>query len=187
MRNSLLGQKTSGFNSKNEEGFLTIKPVIGVIGANEASEQQCTLAYEVGTHIADRGAILACGGLGGIMEAAARGASEHGGTVIGLLPGIDKKEANPFVSIALPTGMGIARNVLVVNVSDVVIAFPGEFGTLSEIAIALASGKTVIHLPGAWDLRRIGTVDSARFKEAFDARQAIGLALDALWSKQAVS
>jgi uncharacterized protein (TIGR00725 family) len=154
-----------------------------VIGAKNASEVQCSLAYEVGTHIADRGAMLVCGGLGGIMEAAARGVSEHGGTVIGILPGTDKTEANPYVTIALPTGMGIARNVLVVNASDVLIAFPGEFGTLSEIAIALASGKTVIRLPGSWDLRRIGTVDSARFKEAFDARQAIGLALDALWSQ----
>jgi uncharacterized protein (TIGR00725 family) len=162
---------------------LSRKPAIGVIGAKDASEEQYALAYEVGTHIADRGAILVCGGLGGIMEAASKGAFEHGGAVIGFLPGIDRTEANPFVTVAIPTGMGIARNVLVVNASDVLIAFPGEFGTLSEIAIALASNKTIIHLPGSWDLRRIGTVDSARFKEAFDARQAIGLALDALWSK----
>jgi uncharacterized protein (TIGR00725 family) len=156
------------------------KPTIGVIGAGETSKENFQLAYEMGKHIAARGAILVCGGLGGIMEAASKGASENGGTIIGILPGLDKAEANPFITIAIPTGMGISRNVLVVQASDVIIAFPGAFGTLSEMAIALASGKTVIHFPGTWDLKRIGTVDVSRFKEAFDPRQAIGLALDAL-------
>jgi uncharacterized protein (TIGR00725 family) len=156
------------------------KAVIGVIGATQTSKENYQLAYEVGTHIAARGAILVCGGLGGIMEAASKGASENGGTVIGVLPGTDKKEANTYVNIAIPTGLGISRNVLVVHCADVIIAFPGTFGTLSEIAIALATGKTVIHFPGTWDLKRIGAVDAARFKEAVDPRQAIGLALDAL-------
>lgn len=156
------------------------KAVIGVIGAAETSKENYQLAYEVGTHIAARGAVLVCGGLGGIMEAASKGASENGGTVIGVLPGTDKTEANAYVNITIPSGLGISRNVLVVHCADVIIAFPGDFGTLSEIAVALATGKTVIHFPGTWDLKRVGAVDAAQFKEAVDPRQAIGLALDAL-------
>ena len=156
------------------------KAVIGVIGATETSKENYQLAYELGTHIAARGAVLVCGGLGGIMEAASKGASENGGTVIGILPGTDKKEANEYVNIPIPSGLGISRNVLIVHCADVIIAFPGTFGTLSEIALALATGKTVIHFPGTWDLKRIGAVDPARFKEAVDPRQAIGLALDTL-------
>lgn len=156
------------------------KPVIGVIGASETTEEQYQLAYELGGHIANRGAILVCGGLGGIMEACSKGAAENGGLVIGILPGDSKADANPYVSIAIPTAAGISRNVLVVHTADVLIAFPGSYGTLSEIALALASRKTVVYLPGAWDLKKIGKVDSALFKEAFDTRQAIGFALDTL-------
>jgi uncharacterized protein (TIGR00725 family) len=157
---------------------------IGVIGGNEADTANSNLAFELGTHIAGRGAVLVCGGLGGIMAAAAKGARESGGTVIGILPGTDKNDANPYVSIALPTGMGIARNTLVVAASDVLIAFPGSYGTLSEIAFALASGKTVVYLPGAWDLRKIAPVDGNLFKEAFDARHAIGVALGAVGTRR---
>lgn len=156
------------------------KPVIAVIGASETTKEQYQLAYELGGHIANRGAVLVCGGLGGIMEAASKGAAEKGGTVIGILPGDKKTDANPYVTIVIPSAMGISRNVLVVHTADVIIAFPGHYGTLSEISIALACGKTVIYLPGVWDLKRIETVDSAKFKEAFDVRQAIGFALDAL-------
>ncbi len=156
---------------------------IGVIGANETDSTNHDIAYELGTHIAGRGAVLVCGGLGGIMEAASKGAHEKGGTVIGILPGSDKKDANPYVSIALPTGMGIARNTLIVHMSDVLIAFPGSYGTLSEIAFALATGKTVVYLPGVWDLKKIAPVDSSLFKEAFDARHAIGIALGVLGNR----
>ncbi len=159
------------------------KATIGVIGANQTNQENYQIAYEVGSHIAARGATLVCGGLGGIMEAASKGASESGGQVIGILPGTDKKDANPYITIAIPSGLGISRNVLVIHASDVIIAFPGEFGTLSEIAVALSTGKTVIYFPGTWDLKRIGNVDVAKFKEAFDPRQAIGLALDALSNK----
>lgn len=152
---------------------------IGVIGGNEVDITHKQMAIELGRHIAKNGAVLVCGGRGGIMEAASKGAADEGGTVIGILPGTDKNEANPYVSIALPTGMGIARNTLVVHMSDVLIAFPGMYGTLNEIACALALNKTVIHLPGAWDLRKIAAVDHHLFKEAFDARHAIGLALSA--------
>lgn len=156
------------------------KPIIGVVGGSTATPENYQLAYELGSHIAVRGAVLVCGGLGGTMEAVSKGAFENGGKVLGFLPGNVKSDANQFVHIAVPTGMGVARNVLVVNTADVLIAFPGEYGTLSEIALALATGKTVIYFPGSWDLKRIGVVDMSRFKEAFDARQAIGLALDTL-------
>lgn len=156
------------------------KPIIGVIGANNPTANDIKLAQEVGTLIANRGAILVTGGLGGIMEAASKGAASHGGTVIGILPGLEKSAANQFVTIAIPSGLGIARNILVVHTAEVLIAFPGSYGTLSEISVALAEQKVVIFMPGVWDLRKIGQVDSTLFKEAFNANQAVGLALDAL-------
>ena len=151
-----------------------------MIGANETDSTNYDLACELGNHIAGRGAIVVCGGLGGIMEAVSKGVHDSGGTAIGILPGTDKTSANPYLSIALPTGMGITRNTLIVQAADVLIAFPGSYGTLSEIAFALASGKTVVYLPGSWDLKKIAPVDAARFKEAFDARHAIGVALGAV-------
>lgn len=151
---------------------------IGVIGGSTISEEDSILAYEVGKHIAQNNAVLVCGGLGGTMEAVSRGAAENGGLVIGILPGEDKNSANPHVHIALPTGMGIGRNILVVRSSDVLIAFPGSYGTLSEIALALNSEKTVVYMPGSWNLSKIGQVSSHLFKEAFDAPQAVGLALN---------
>lgn len=153
---------------------------IGVIGGNTIEDSNLELAYDVGKHIALNGADLVCGGLGGTMEIVAKGASENGGNTIGILPGEDKRDANPFINIALPTGMGVGRNILVVRASDVIIAFPGSYGTLSEIALALNVGKSVIHMPGTWDISRIGFVNSSKFKEAFDASQAVGLALASL-------
>jgi uncharacterized protein (TIGR00725 family) len=157
---------------------MAARSVIGVIGGgHEIFQDQYQLAYDTGMLIAQRNAVLVCGGLGGIMEAASKGAAEHEGIVIGILPSNVKADANPYVTIALPTGLGIARNALVVGASDVVIAFPGAFGTLSEIALALESNKSVIYLPGAWDLKKAGNIEGKRFIEAFDARQAVGLAL----------
>ncbi|MBD3418667.1 MAG: TIGR00725 family protein [Chitinivibrionales bacterium] len=156
------------------------KVAIGVIGGSSADEETLHLAYDVGMHCANNDAVLVCGGLGGVMEWASRGAADNGGLVVGILPGEDRNAANPFVNIAIPTGMGIGRNIFVVRTSDVLIAFPGSYGTLSEIAFALNSGKTVIYLPGAWNLKKIGKVDGALFKEAFNAAQAVGFALNAL-------
>lgn len=153
---------------------------IGVIGGNESDPANYALATELGEHIATRGAVVICGGRSGIMEAVGKGACEKGGMVLGILPGSDKSAANSYCTIVLPSGLGIARNTLIVQMSDVLIAFPGGFGTLSEIAFALALGKTVVYLPGTWDLKKIAPVSSALFKEAFDARHAIGLALGAV-------
>ncbi|MCU0609026.1 MAG: TIGR00725 family protein [Chitinispirillaceae bacterium] len=157
---------------------MTARPVVGVIGSGgEIAESVEALAREVGALIAQRGAVLVCGGLGGVMAAAARGARDQGGTVVGIIPSVDKADANGFVDIIIPTGLGVARNALVVHTADVLIVFPGVFGTLGEMAIAFETGKPVVCLPGAWDVRKAGQFGKARLVEAFDARQAVGLAL----------
>ncbi len=117
---------------------------IGIIGAGDCSSKGYEGAVEIGRRVAERGAILVCGGLGGVMEAGAKGAAEAGGVTVGILPGISAEEANTFIRIPLPTGMGPARNVLIVRASDVLIAVEGGYGTLSEIALALKMDKPVI-------------------------------------------
>ena len=120
--------------------------MIGVIGEQECSAETAAAAYAVGAGIARRGGVLVCGGMGGVMEAAARGAREAGGLTVGILPGTDRASANPFISIPIPTGMGEGRNVLVVRASQAVIAIGGSYGTLSEIALALKMGVPVVGL-----------------------------------------
>jgi uncharacterized protein (TIGR00725 family) len=105
----------------------------------------------VGRLLAEGGAAVVCGGLGGVMEAACRGAKSAGGATIGILPGADRAAANPFVDVAVPTGLGEARNALVVRAADGVIAVGGGYGTLSEIAFALKAGKRVVGI-GSWDV-----------------------------------
>jgi len=127
----------------------TIK--ISVIGGNQCSAEVFKTAYEVGRAIAKNNAVLVCGGLTGVMEAACRGAKEAGGITIGILPGDDANSANKYVDIIIPTGMGYARNVLVVKTGHSVIAVDGSFGTLSEIAYALSFGIPVVGLK-TWKL-----------------------------------
>jgi len=122
---------------------------ITVVGRAQCSADVAELARQVGEKIAQRGAVLVCGGLGGVMEAACRGAAEAGGLTIGILPGIDPDSANEHVIIPVPTGMGEARNVINVRAGEVVIALDGGYGTLSEIAVALRAGIPVVAL-GAW-------------------------------------
>ena len=122
------------------------KPIIGVIGASEPTEAGYAAAREVGRCLAEAGAVLVCGGLGGAMEAAARGCTEAGGLVLGILPGPEAAEANAWVGIAVPTNMGHARNVIIAHTAQVLIAVEGEYGTLSEIAISLKLGRPVIAL-----------------------------------------
>jgi uncharacterized protein (TIGR00725 family) len=107
--------------------------------------------------------VLVCGGLGGVMQAACRGAKEAGGTTVGILPGHDRGEANEFVDVAIPTGLGEARNALVVRAADALIAVGGGYGTLSEIALALKAGKRVAGL-GTWEIdgvERLATPEAA--------------------------
>ncbi len=139
--------------------------MIGVIGSGDPSMNNHSDAYEVGRMIAEVGASLVCGGLSGIMEAASRGAYELGGTTIGILPGDDRHQANPYISIPIPSGMGVGRNVLIVRSSDALIALPGGSGTLSEIALSLNIGKPVIDL-GGWGIE--GTISASNPEEAVE-------------------
>jgi uncharacterized protein (TIGR00725 family) len=120
--------------------------------------EETSVAERVGALVARRGAVLVCGGLGGVMEAACRGARQEGGTAVGILPGLDRGAANPHVDVALATGLGEARNALVVRAADALIAIGGAYGTLSEIALALKGGKRVIGL-GTWDIEGIEPAD----------------------------
>ncbi|PLX86647.1 MAG: TIGR00725 family protein [Desulfuromonas sp.] len=121
---------------------------IGVIGSSRPSDHGLELAEQVGRLIACNGALLICGGLGGVMEAASKGCAEAGGEVIGIVPGADCSDVNPYVTICLPTNMGHARNVIIAHAADALVAIEGEYGTLSEIAISLKLGKKVVVLPG---------------------------------------
>lgn len=119
---------------------------IGIIGTGTCPDTTYQLARNLGFEIGKRGWLLICGGLGGVMEGAARGCAEAGGLTVGLLPGLTKQSANPFIRIPIPTGLGDGRNLLVVRASDVVVAIAGGYGTLSEIALALKINKPVIGL-----------------------------------------
>ncbi|CAN5851423.1 TIGR00725 family protein [soil metagenome] len=126
-------------------------PYIAVIGAGEADRELYEQAREVGRLIAGNGGILVCGGLGGVMDAAARGATESGGVSIGILPDDDRQQASEYLTYSLATGLGQARNLAVVCTAGVVIAVGGEYGTLSEIGLARKAGRPVISL-GSWTL-----------------------------------
>jgi uncharacterized protein (TIGR00725 family) len=141
---------------------------IAVVGAADAGDEQTWLAEEVGAALAEAGAVTVTGGLGGVMEAASRGAKSRRGQTLGVLPGDDRLAANGWVDIAVATGMGELRHGLVVRSSDAVIAIGGGHGTLSEIALALKMGKPVIGL-GGWDIE--GMV------QASDARDAVARAI----------
>jgi uncharacterized protein (TIGR00725 family) len=119
---------------------------IAVCGGAEPDAAHVPLAEEVGARLAEAGAIVVCGGRGGLMEAAARGAAQGGGFTIGVLPGRDVHDANGFIALPLPTGMGEMRNMLVVTFAEAVIAIGGEWGTMSEIAFAMKIGRPVVLL-----------------------------------------
>lgn len=159
-------------SGRRGRGSLPPAPVrISVIGAAVASEEEIRAAREVGRGLAEAGAVLVCGGLGGVMEAAARGAREAGGRTVGLLPGDDPSAANPWIELPLATGMGEARNALVVRAGQAVVAVGGSWGTLSEIALARKMGRTVVTLgrPPAEGLGLVAAGGSA---------EAVRLALD---------
>ncbi|HWD51794.1 MAG TPA: TIGR00725 family protein, partial [Acidimicrobiales bacterium] len=126
---------------------------IAVIGGSEAAPPQMAAAEAIGAALASAGAIVVCGGLGGVMAASCRGAKAAGGLTVGILPGDDPSAANQWVDVAIATGLGEARNALVVGSAAVVIAVDGEYGTLSEIALALRAGTPVVGV-GTWSLAR---------------------------------
>jgi uncharacterized protein (TIGR00725 family) len=154
---------------------MQIPIYVAVCGAGEASAEVAAHAEEVGRLLAQAGAVVVCGGLGGVMEGAARGASEAGGTSIGILPGMSRDAANPFLTLSIPTGMGEMRNTMIVRSADALIAIGGEFGTLSEVAFALKTGVPVVGL-GTWELVKGGrTIDA--FPQVGSPQEAVDEAL----------
>jgi uncharacterized protein (TIGR00725 family) len=142
---------------------------VAVVGSGVARDELHEKAHEVGRLIAERGATVVCGGLSGVMEAAARGATEAGGTAIGILPDEDRRRQNEYLTYSVATGAGQARNLAVVCSGDVVIAIGGEYGTLSEIGLARKVGRPVVVLEG-WDLgEHVSVVSSPQgaVEEAF--------------------
>jgi len=157
--------------------------IIGVVGSSKADPDILSLAEEVGSEIAKRGAAVVCGGLTGVMEAVCRGARREGGLTIGIIPSDEKNDANPFVQIPIVTGMGMGRNVMLVKTADVIIAVGGEFGTLSEIAHALNIGKTVIALR-TWNLERARDRPIPNLVVATGPKQAVDLAMNLISAKR---
>lgn len=127
------------------------KTIISVVGGSDVSKEEANIAEEVGREIALKGAVLLCGGMGGVMLNAAKGAKEAGGLTVGILPGSLAEEANPYIDIPIVTGLGHARNVIVAQSGNAVIAIGGKLGTLTEISFALMQGKNVIGI-NSWEL-----------------------------------
>jgi uncharacterized protein (TIGR00725 family) len=140
-------------------------PYVAVVGPGDASSQELHTAEEVGAGLATAGAVVITGGLGGVMEAASRGARSRRGRTVGILPGADRDAANGWVDIALATGLGELRNGLIVRAADVVVAVGGGHGTLSEIALALKLGRPVVGV-GTWDVHGVEHVSTP--EEALD-------------------
>jgi hypothetical protein len=147
---------------------LSAERYVAVVGPGEASDAELAVAEEVGGRLAASGAFMVCGGLGGVMEAACRGAKSKRGVTIGLLPGLDRSAANGWVDVAIPTGLGELRNGLIVRACDALIAIGGGEGTLSEIALALRDGRQVIG---------IGTFEVGAVVQVASAEEAVALAL----------
>jgi uncharacterized protein (TIGR00725 family) len=145
---------------------------IGVIGAGTCDARIRRIAEEVGAEIAGKNAMLICGGLGGVMEASAKGSKRAGGITVGVLPGDNRLSANPYIDIAIVTEMGHARNVIIARSADALIAIAGEYGTLSEIAHSLKMGKTVVTLESKWDIE--GTI------KAKDPKEAVRIVIDSI-------
>ena len=148
-----------------------VTPYVAVIGATNATEWELGTAQELGRALAAAGCVVVCGGLGGVMNAVARGAEAGGGVSIGILPGDERDIASPHLTVAIATGFGEARNAIVARSADVVIAVGGEFGTLSEIALALKMGTPVIGI-GTWELGR-DDLDTDPIVRVGDAASAV--------------
>ncbi len=165
---------------------ITPMRTISVIGGSDSDQNAQQLAEQVGKEIAENNLVLVCGGMGGVMEAACRGAKSAGGTTVGILPTDNKKDGNPHLDIVIPTGLGYSRNFLVARTGDAVIAIAGSAGTLSEMAIAWFSDKPVIALvsSGGWAEKLAGTrIDERRTDSviaARNAKEAVELAMKAL-------
>lgn len=154
---------------------MTARTYIAVVGGHDVDDETVRRAEEVGRAIAEAGAVLVCGGRGGVMEAACRGARSAGGTTLGILPGESRDHANDHLDIAVATGLGEMRNMIVVHSADVVVALAGEYGTLSEIAFALRVGTPVVGID-TWELGRRGQTSDGIVR-VDDARGAVNEAM----------
>lgn len=155
---------------------MTARTYVSVVGPGTATDEERARAEEIGRRLGEAGAVVVCGGLGGIMDAAAMGATSAGGIAVGLLPGDERPGGSPHLTVSIPLGMGEARNAVVARAADVVIAVGGEFGTLSEIALALKMGRPVVGLD-TWELAKAGAeVDS--IVRAKTPEEAVTLALE---------
>jgi uncharacterized protein (TIGR00725 family) len=141
------------------------RKIIAVIGAGTADDAILKIAEDVGRLIARRGAVLICGGLGGVMDTASKGAKSAGGITVGILPQNHTKDANPNIDIPIATGFGEGRNVIIARTADAIIAVGGEYGTLSEIAFGLKMGKPVIGI-GTWNIK--GTIKAKNAEDAVE-------------------
>jgi uncharacterized protein (TIGR00725 family) len=148
---------------------------VAVCGPDPCTREVADQAEDVGRFLARAGAVVVCGGHGGVMGAASKGAAEAGGTVVGILPGSSRAEGNPYLTVSIPTGMGEMRNALIVRAADALIAIAGEFGTLSEIALAVKVGVPVVGL-GTWALVKSGRKVQA-FAEVGTPEEAVQQAL----------
>jgi uncharacterized protein (TIGR00725 family) len=137
-----------------------MKKIVAVVGGRRTEKTLLKEAEEVGRLIARKGANLVCGGLGGVMEAASRGAKSEGGMTVGILPHNDSKDANQYIDIPISTGLGIGRNVIIARTADALIAVGGAYGTLSEIAFALQIGKPVVGIR-TWDIKGVISAENA--------------------------
>ena len=151
-------------------------PYVAVVGPGDASPTELATAERVGAGLAHGGAVLVCGGLGGSMERAAKGAFEAGGFTLGILPGATRAAGNPYLTLSVPTGMGEMRNVLNLRASDAIIAVAGEYGTLSEIAFALKTGVPVVGL-GTWVLSKEARTDPDAIVRVSTPEEAVASAL----------
>jgi uncharacterized protein (TIGR00725 family) len=142
-----------------------VRPIVAVVGGSDCSSADAALAEELGRRLAQRGAVVVCGGLTGVMEAVAKGVRAAGGLTIGILPGNDARDANAYIDVPLATGMGEMRNALIVRVAGAIVAIGGGSGTLSEIALALRIGTPVVGLhdnfPGLVTLPRVADAAAA--------------------------
>lgn len=157
---------------------------ISVIGSSECDRRLCDLAYAVGREVARRGHVLVCGGLGGVMDEAARGAHDAGGTAVGILPGPDRSHASRWLTVAIPTDMSHARNTIVARSGDAIIAVGGGYGTLSEIAFGLKMGKPVVGLE-TWDPGGEGP-EPLSLKKASTPEEAVAMAEELAGGREGV-
>lgn len=156
--------------------------IISVIGGSNAAQKDLDVAYEVGLELAKRGAIVLCGGLAGVMEAVCKGAKEGGGTTIGIMPGNTAGDANQYVDIAIPTGLGYARNAIVASAGGAIIAIDGAYGTLSEIGHGLGDGTPIVGL-NTWEFTIDGKVDTT-IDKAESPLEAVEKALEYAKARQ---